>query len=274
MTQRNILKPVHFASMIWFMLCLGYILVLALREAGINWWIVFSLSGHGTLFIFLLFSLYLFAIFRGVSRSQTVQVEHTLTSTNCYLTFYVLVPFLGGLAGYIGMIGSKTTISQFLLGIALGTLGTTFLVWVIVDPVTGMLEMLLPASRRHRANRLAKARIQYEKEREDREQLLTEVLARRESDQRRWRQLLKPEAEKLSELLTADRTDLEQVEQEVVDIGVNAWQMGKLICMQELHKMAMVLSKQKRGDREVIDYVSTWWDGIGNWHKPRLFKVK
>jgi len=175
MTRRNVLKLIHLTSTAWFMLCVGYILVLALRQAGVNWWLIFSLSGHSAVLIFLMVSLYLFAIFRGVSSSQKIEVEHPLTSTMYYTAFYVATPFLGSLAGCLGMMG-ENRISQFLQGIALGTLGATFLVWVIVDPVMGLLEMLLsPTSRKHRAERLALAKAQREKAQEDHERLLAEV---------------------------------------------------------------------------------------------------
>ena len=82
MSHRKALKLVHLASTTWFMLCMGYILVLALRQAGIHWWVIFSLSGHSALLIFLLISLYLFAIFRGVGSNQRIEMEHPLTSTN------------------------------------------------------------------------------------------------------------------------------------------------------------------------------------------------
>jgi hypothetical protein len=123
------MRLVHFSSTAWFIVCVGYILVLALRQAGFHWWVIFSLSGHSALLIFFLISLYLFAIFRGIGRSQKIEVEHPLTSTNYYMVFYAVAPFLGGLAGDLGMIG-ESRISQFLLGIALGTLGATFLVWI------------------------------------------------------------------------------------------------------------------------------------------------
>ncbi|MDH4240305.1 MAG: hypothetical protein OEW48_12150, partial [Phycisphaerae bacterium] len=149
MTRNRSLKLIHLASTAWFILCVGYILVFALRQAGVNWWIIFSVSGHSTLLVLLLVSVYSFALFRGIGRSQTIEAEHPLTSTNCYMMFYIVAPVLGSLAGCVGMIGVNA-IKQFLLGVALGTLGTTFLVWVIVDPVTALLEMMLPAaSRRH-----------------------------------------------------------------------------------------------------------------------------
>src|SRR4030042_1322341 len=264
MRQRDELRIAHIASTVWFILCVVYILVLALRQAGVYWWVVFSISGQGALIILLLVSLYLFAIFRGSSSSQKVQVEHPLTSTVYYSVLCVAAPFLGCLAGLLGMIGINTT-SQFLLGIAMGTLGTTFLVWVIVDPAIGLIEMILPASRKHRAQRLAQSKIERDKKQKAGVRLLEEVLEKEESDRLYWQEILKPKAEKLAELLTADITDLKQVEQETVGIGVSAWQTGGLSCMRELRDMTMSICKQKYRNKAIIDYINFWWDGIGNW---------
>ncbi len=263
------MKVVHFASTAWFMLCFGYIVVLVLQQAGFHWWVIFPLAGHSALLIFLLISLYLFAIFRGVGKGKKIELEHPLTSTNYYIVFYLVAPFLGGLASCLGMIG-ENRISQFLLGIALGTLGTTFLVWVIVDPLAGLLEMLLPTSRKHRLERLAQAKTQREKRQKNRERLLAEVLAKEEWSRRRLEEVLKPQAEKLAGLLTTDRIDFKQSELEAVDIGVNAWQVGGLSCMRQLRDMAMAICKKKYQDSMIIDYISTWWDGIGSWRNPSL----
>jgi len=270
-SRRRILKLIHLAGTAWFILCVGYILAFALRRAGVNWWIIFSLSGYSALIVFLLISLYLFAIFRGAARSQTIEVEHPLTSTNYYTVLYITIPFLGGLAGCLGMIGGSA-IKQFLLGVALGTLGATFLAWVIVDPVTGLLEMLLPpASRKHRAERLAQAKAEREKRQKDRERLLAEVLAKEKSERLGWQEALKPQAEKLAELLTTNRIDFKQAEREAANIGVKAWQIGGLSCMRQLRDMAMDLCKKKYQDSMIVDdYVSTWWDGIGSWRNQPI----
>jgi hypothetical protein len=264
MVRRVDLRIAHFASTAWFILCVGYILVLALRQAGIHWWVVFSISGQGALIVLLLVSLYLFAIFRGISSSQKVQVEHPLTSTIYYTAFYVSTPFLGCLSGILGMIGTNS-INQFLLGIAMGTLGTTFLVWVIVDPLIGLIEMILPVSRKHRAQRQAQTKAKRDKKQKARVRLLEEVFEKEESDRLYWQEILKPQAEKLAGLLTTDITDIKQVEQEAVGIGVSAWQTGGLSCMRELRDMAMAICKQKHQNRTIVDYISFWWDGIGNW---------
>ena len=264
MNRRRALKLIHLAGMLWFVLCIGYILVLALRQAGVHWWVIFSLSGHSALLVFLLVSLYLFVIFRGIDRSQKIAVEHPLTHTNYYTVFYIVAPFLGSFAACLGMIGVNR-IGQFILGIMLGTLGTTFLVWVILDPVTGLLEMLLPSSRSHRARRLAQAKARREEKQKDRERLLAEVLAKEELDRRHWQEVLNPQAEKLAALLTSDEVDFEQAEREVVDIGVRAWQIGGLGCMRQLHSMAMAICRQRNQEESLVDYVPSWWDGIGSW---------
>lgn len=272
MSEHRTLKSIHLASTAWFILCIIYILVLALRQAGVRWWIIFSLSGHSILIVFLLISLYVFAILRGVSSAQAIEPEHPLTGTSYYKGFYVTAPFLGGLAGCVGMIG-EDRIVQFAAGIALGTFGTTFLVWVILDPVTGLLEMLLPpVSRKHRTERIAQAKVKREKKQKDRERLLTEVLAKEDSERRRWQQVLRPQAEKLAGLLTAEGADFKQAEREAVDIGLKAWQMGGLNCMQQLRDMAIAISRERDQNKEIVDYIPFWWDGIGNWHASPLNK--
>jgi hypothetical protein len=153
MTARTILKRIHLVATMWFAACTVYLLAAVLRQVGLQWWLVFSLSGYSALMLLLLVSLYLFAIFRNAGRARANEIEHPLTSTHYYLGFYVSAPLLGGLAGVVGMAGVPG-IGRFLFGVALGTLGTTFLVWVLLDPLVGMIEMLLPDSRKHRAERL------------------------------------------------------------------------------------------------------------------------
>jgi len=274
MFEQKRLRSIHLASTVWFVVCMGYVFVLGLHQAGINWWVVFSLSGHGALVVFLLISIYLFAIFRGVSSSQNVQIEHPLTSTPYYTVFYVIAPFLGGLAGCIGMLGVRE-VSHFLSGIALGTLGTTFLVWVIVDLVAGLLETVLPpTSRRHRAERLAQARVQREKKQMERERLLAELLAREDSDVSRWQESLKSQAQKLAELLIAEKIDFQNAEREAIEIGAAAWRTGGISCMRALRDTAIGISKQGSPDRAVVDYITVWWDGVGNWRSPSIHKAR
>ena len=191
MTTRQALRLTHLVSTIWFMACIGYILVLALHQAGFHWWLIFSLSGHSALVVFLLISLYLFALFRGVGEAQQIEVEHPLTTTSYYMGFYVAAPLLGGLAGTLGMMGVSQS-AKFFLGVAMGTLGTTFVVWVIVDPIVGLAEIFLPTSRKHRLERFAQAEAQRRTRQEKREQLLAEAFAREEQERQRWQHRLRP----------------------------------------------------------------------------------
>jgi len=272
--RRKTLRSIHFAGTVWFILCVGYVLVQALRQAGVGWWVLFSLSGHGALIAFMLISLYLFAIFRGVSGSQVHQIEHPLTSTDYYTVFYVTIPFLGALAGCLGMIGVCTIVQQFLQGAALGTLGATFLVWVIVDPAAGVLEVWLsPAGRIHRAQRLARTKVLREKEQEKREQLLADILEAEDLKKQQWAELLKPQAEKLADLLRSDGIDFEAAERQATDIGANAWQTGGIGCMRQLREMAIEICKGQERESAFVDYISVWWDGIGNWRNPSIHRT-
>jgi len=268
MSRERTLKLVHLTSTVWFIICIVYILVVTLRQAGVHWWVVFSLSGHGLLIALILISLYLFAIFRGISSSQKVQIEHLITSTDYYRVFYVITPLLGGFAGCLGMIG-VSTIGQFTSGVALGTLGTTFLVWVIVDPLTGLLEMLFSsASRRHRSQRIARAKTLRQNRQENRESLLKDVFEKEEQKRQQWRDALKPNAEILASMLVADEIDFNRLECEAAGIGIKAWQIGGLSCMRELRDMAIELAREK--NKSVVDYIGLWWDGIGSWRQPSL----
>jgi hypothetical protein len=287
MTGRRSLRRIHLLSTVWFIACIGYILVLMLREVGFQWWLIFSLSGPSALVIFLLISLYLFALYRGMGETQQIENEHSLTTTGYYMALYVAAPVLGGLAGTLGMVG-VTEPAKFLLGVALGTLGTTFVVWVVVDPIAGMLELLLPASRRHRAERLAQAEAQRRARQEKREHLLTEAFAREERERQQWQQKLEWQAQRLAILLACDAESFARAEQEAVDIGAEAWHLGGLNCMRQLHDMAMEASRrpalpaahlarassEPRGSngaqQDTSDYLSYWWDGIGDWRKPSL----
>jgi hypothetical protein len=162
----------------------------------------------------------------------------------------------------------ETKIAQFLSGIALGTLAATFLTWVIVDPLASMLEMLAPAGREHRLQRLAADKRQREERQRERDALLSRLFAQQEQDRRRWQALLIPDAEKLAVLLRVNKANFEEAEHHAVDIGVHAWQIGGLDCMRRLRDMAMELYKEKYQNLTITDHISNWWDGIGNWRSP------
>lgn len=240
-----------------------------MRQAGVNWWIIFSLGGHSAILVFLLISLYLFAVFRGIDRGQKIEEEHPLTATSFYAVFYDISPLLGGFAGWLGMIGVGR-LADLLPAIALGTMVTTFLVWIVVDPLLGFIERMLPACRRNRFERLAKARALRLEQQQQREGLLADVLTRTQAQQQKWQDDLEDHAERLAILLATGSGDFEQARCQAVDIGVKAWQTGGLSCMQVLRDMAIEIFRQKKPRGDFADYISTWWDGIGTWRTASL----
>lgn len=269
MSRQSRLKLIHFASTAWFMLCIGYIMILTLRQAGFRWWVIFSLSGHSATLILFLVTLYLFAFFRGIDRGQQIEKEHPFTKATCYTIFYDVSPFLGGFAGYLASIGISRT-GELLLAIALGTFVTTFLVWIIVDPIIGVIERHLPASKKLRLERLAQVKALRQKQQEEQKRLLAEAEARDQLELSKWQQILQPDAEKLAGLLTARNINSNQMKNQVVDIGANAWRIGGLKCMRWLHSTAIEICRKDAKNSMIGDYISAWWDGIGSWRSPSL----
>jgi hypothetical protein len=266
--QRRIQKYRHASGTALFLLSTGYLFILALRQAGAQWWLIFSLSGPSIIFAFILTSIYLLAIYRGAVRSnQPSEVEHPFTSSSPYMIFYDISPFLGGLGAVVGMIGTSD-VKEYFVGVAYGTLVATFLVWIILDPTIGLLENLMPASRRHRQRRLVAERKAKQQKQFEREKLLEEVQAEEKRKKMEWENLLQPHAIELAKLVSSCKSDRQGVEGIAVDIGVNAWRSGGLTCMELLHQMAQEHKEVGAGEngREDVDYISQWWDGIGQWH--------
>jgi len=270
MSSGRVLKLVHFSGTAWFVASAGFLLIFALRDAGAGWWLIFSLSGYSAVLIFLLISLYLFAIFRGVV--HPAKQEHPLTTSIYYMMFYDICPFLGALAGVVGTLGSLDPVQQ-LTTVGIGTLATTFFVWIVLDPAIASVETMLPASRAARRRRQAHIKAMREKQRIDNERLLAKLQEEEASKQQQLRQLLPPMAEKLAALLADYAIKGVQIEPEVVQIGARAWQMGGIICMRQLHEMAINGYREQFQGRHFIDHIAIWWDGIGSWQAPLLVKT-
>jgi hypothetical protein len=270
MTAKRTLKKIHLASTVWFVACAAFLLMLAMRRVGAGWWLIFSLSGYSLILTFVLVSIYLFAVYRGVVRGDTAQ-EYPLTSSLYYMAFYDLCPFLGAVAALLSgavVAGWKGELSM----IAMGSLATTFCVWVIVDPAIGLIEMYLPTSRRLRYERLAAAR-QQRQARQLESDLLLENLRRREaSNYEQWQPVLEPMAERLAAILEGARPASGENEAETVEFGAAAWRLGGLACMRRLHEMARA-EHVRHSNMKVVDYVALWWDGIGAWRSPSLARA-
>jgi hypothetical protein len=261
------LKTLHVVSTAWFVLCLAYLLVMALREAGFRWWVIFSLSGYSVVLVFVLLSVYLFALFRGVSRNQQIQIEHPLTSSDYYMALYAVAPFLGGTAGCLSGVGLENRI-DLLHRMTLGTFVTTSVVWVILDPGLAVLEGLWPTSRHHRADRLARQEVERKERETRRQQVLAQVMETEQNHRRLWQQTLEPYAQELSGLLTTDAQGFERAHTRAIEIGAEAWRLGGIGCMRQLHEMTVATGHRRSATAPLVDYLPYWWDGIGTWRGP------
>jgi len=274
MKRRQLLKLTHLISTVWFVLSVAYIMVFALRQAKIEWWLIFSLAGHSAVVVFIFLSIYLFAIYRGMARSEKTEREHPISQQSSYMLLYYLSPVLGGLAGVYAMLGGAL-LKEFLLGVAVGTLGSTFLVWIVADPLISLTEMLLPASRHYRQQRLAQAKALREQKQQERQRLLARLENEEKERIGQLRQMLEPLAINLADILVSSTGHTTQQKQyAAIDMGVKAWQIGRREGMRLLHKMTMKQYSDRCGDSSGwIDFISRWWDGIGNW-KDEPFRVK
>ncbi len=260
--QQRLLKQLHFFGTALFLLSAFYIFVLSLLQAGAKWWLIFTLSGPSAIVALFLVSVYLFAIFRGATRGE-YEIEHPLTGSSYYMVFYDLSPLLGCFGGVVGFnFDGEWLYKDFFLNVSYGILLATFLVWILVDPFVSLLENAMPQSRRHRALRISKAKLLRENKQKERQVLLEKVQEDAKREQQRWDEVLEPQAQALVQLFDSGNSD-EQAEKSVVDIGLTAWKMGGLNCMEHLYSIVcQKLGKDGVGKK---NYISLWWDGIGNW---------
>lgn len=263
-TEQERSNVIHISSTLWFAISAVYMLVLSLLQSGKSWWLIVSVSGYSFLIVFLIISLYLFAIFRGVSRSQKTQAEHPFTTSAYYMFFYNVSPFLGALVGSLAAVGS-VMISQYFLLTAAGSLWVTFLIWIIVDPLCDLAEMMLPSSRAHRIRRLSEAKAKRRAERLAREYILAQVQAEEQFQEKQWNDVLEPYAEKLSYLISGENIRDEIAETAAIEMGVTAWHLGGIDCMLQLHSMAVQKFRKSHPKIKAIDQISIWWDGVGTW---------
>ncbi len=135
--------------------------------------------------------------------SDKLDQECPLASSIYYITFYDICPFLGALAGVFSVAGSGPVVQQ-LTTVALGSLGTTFLVWIILDPVVGLIEMCLPTSRELRNKPTADAKAERLRIQLENNQLLQNLGEQELSSLRKWQPVLEPLALTLAKLISRD----------------------------------------------------------------------
>ena len=253
------LKRVHIFGAGWFLFCASALLIISLRQAGVNWWLVFSISGYSAVAFAFLLAFYLFALFRGVVRAQ-YRDEHPLSTSPAYLFLYDAAPFLGACAGLLGSIGFSDGVAVVRMVIE-GTLGMTFVTWVILDSLVGGIESLLPGSIDHRSRRLAKARAEKQRIQQENAALL-ESLERSEQLLRlEWEAAFRHLAIELAELYGGGKQALRQAQLRTAEVGAMAWRTGKIACMRFVHQMVRD-EMNRRLKCRYVDYAALCWDGI------------
>jgi hypothetical protein len=265
MKSQTFLKRIHICGTLWFLLCAAGLLTLSLRQAGFRWWVVFSLSGYWAVFLFVLFTIYLFAIYQGVVRNQN-PVEHPLTTAYSYIILYDAAPFLGSVSGLLAAT-SWSWVSLFNAA-AQGTLAMTFLMWIVIDPVVGLIESSLPASTAARRHRIRTQRHRKIMLKHENEELLRRLELQETELKAQWAQKFAPYAREAARLLCSEE-QTEAHQRRLVELGAMAWQQGQLVCMQFFHEM-ILREIVNLPDPPNVDYAALYWDGIGVWRRPEI----
>lgn len=261
----QLFKRIHVLGTGWFVLCALYLLIVALHQAGLKWWVVFSFSGYMLITFLFLLNVYLFAIFRGVSRTQNA-LEHPLTTSIYYVGFYDLCPFLGSLAGAFCYLtpGMDLNLQATIPLMCEGTLSFTFLVWILLDPVLGVAELMLPECAHYRRIRIQFA-AEEKRQKQIENQALLKKLEKQEAENLRiWNQELESLANQAALILNQSARK-ENARVIIIEAGAKAWRLGGLVCMRYFHQLV-----RQKTHLSCPDFVSIWWDGIGNWRTPPI----
>lgn len=250
-------RAIHFASTAWFILAIFYVLIVALAERGFSWVVIFSVSGYSFILVTVLVSFYLFAIYRNLVSGKADEGEHPFTRTGAYMSFYDISPLLGGLAGLFSSIGFEPS-SRVLSMTAIGTFAVTFFVWVILDPILSLCEMMLPRSMALRKKRLSVLKQQKIQDQIYRKNLLDGVAKKQVEFVELCKREFNQDAQHLRELIDNLTGLKSQNYTKIVEYGLKAWKIGGLDAMSHLFNMAVGEHKNKK----CLAYL---WEGIGNW---------
>ncbi len=269
MTSQKFLKRIHVCGTLWLLLCAASLLVFSLYQAGFKWWFIFSVSGYSAVLLFFVFTVYLFAVYQGVVRHQT-SAEHPLSTSVYYIFLYDLAPFLGALAG-LSSLSSYAPFSSALNTIPEGTLTSTFLLWIVFDPIIGLIETMLPKSAAYRKQRLSQIREQKQQQREESQRLLLDLEQKEKELFCQWNEQFQPMANEACQLLCLSGSPDSQIRDRMIELGAIAWRIGGITCMRHFHQL-IIQSLNSSAEKPSIDYTSIWWDGIGTWRKPKIFQ--
>ncbi len=263
MASRRILKFLHFSGTIWFMITAAFLLVVAMRQAGASWWLIFSLSGYSALAILFLISIYLVAIVRSVVHTRT-EIEHPLSTSDYYVVFYDIAPFFGAIAGLAGGLFAGPV--EVATTVASGTLATTFITWILIDPIVSIVEATTPPARLASRWRRGRAKVAKKRINIANDKLMVSLFAAHDKKMRQWKEQMHTQIDQLVELVKDHATGKVHAEHQAVEIGANAFRQDGIECMKFVHKSCM--KKLNDEKQQPSDYISIWWDGIGSWQKP------
>jgi hypothetical protein len=262
------IKNLHLTGTVWFVLSVGFILAKGLRKAGYDWLVIFSLTGPMAVTLFVLVSLYLFALYRGGKPAQGRIEEHPLTASEYYLVLYISAPLLGAFAGVLHATLNNQAMNEFVLSVALFTFYATFATWVILDPILASLETFTPRGRIHRIKRLEKQKADRLEKQANRDALLELLIQKEKENETLWIETLIQYVPELCDLLNTSQSEYKNAERRAAEIAIEAWRLGGLACMQFLHSRTLAVYQERYPARLSADYIINWWDGIGAWQNP------
>ena len=252
----------HMLVAVQYLFSAAVVILWILLQTGLHWSIVFSLSTQGFALVVLAAMIYGFATYRGAVGDRRL-AEHPFTSSVPYRFLYLLVPVLSGLVGAVDfwlVLGTWYVV----LGLSVGTVLAATVMWLLVDPLAGLVESAFPQSRLLRAQRLAREQERRERRRREKQLILEKVLAARKALLEQMRPAVEQHALRLRELLLDSAEDPWQRSEEGATIGLAAWQLGGAPVMKQLYATtARLCSDSAQGD--LVSYLDYWWDGVGEW---------
>jgi hypothetical protein len=259
----------HILNRAFFVIAATAGLLFVIFGLGKSWGLSIAIFWSSALMLLLVGLLSVGAIYRRVSRAQSIRAEHPWTTNIYYRLFYDMSPLEGALAGALASVISSRP-DQFVSLTVIGSVSAAFLVWIVVDPITGLVEAQLPASRIHRARRIKKIECIRKSRQEKRDDFLAVLHEDELRKKEYWYSLLKPEIGELMDVVQASRIDGENTERRVIDIGGRAFRVGGVECMKYLYSIVEEAVKTESGSQINLCHISILWDGIGSWRNRWL----
>lgn len=232
---------------------------------GFHWWVTFSISSYSAVIVLFLMTVYLFAVYKGVVRNSN-SIEHPLTTSPYYVLLYDLTPFLGSIAGLYAASFSQSVLFIFSTA-AQGTLVMTFVMWILLDSLAGLIESSFPQSIEHRKNRVAEMHERKRLQALERQKLFEQIDLQEKQSRSGWTLLFQPYAVEVADLLCGRSGNVQSVQKRIIELGALAWRQGGLLAMQFFYTIIREEVKE-RINRPPVDFVTLYWDGIGNWRRP------